>query len=104
MSLPLLCPLLAYPAGFDFLFVYWYMMRFVGRSPFSHSCLDIKTMAMTLMKGKSYRNATKRNWPKRWFFGCDKHTHKAIDDAREQGKSFCNMLEEARGNPMPEPQ
>ena len=27
----------AYPAGFDFLFVYWYLIRFVGESPFSFS-------------------------------------------------------------------
>ena len=27
----------AYPAGFDFLFVYWYLIRFVGESPFSHA-------------------------------------------------------------------
>jgi len=33
----------AYPAGYDFLFVYWYLMRFAGESPFSHSALDIKT-------------------------------------------------------------
>ena len=26
----------AYPAGFDFMFVYWYLMRFVGESPFSN--------------------------------------------------------------------
>ena len=24
----------AYPAGFDFLFVYWYLIRFTGASPF----------------------------------------------------------------------
>jgi hypothetical protein len=34
----------AYPAGFDFLFVYWYLIRFVGESPFSHSALDISRM------------------------------------------------------------
>src|SRR5947209_8140321 len=27
----------AYPAGFDFLFVYWYLIRFAGESPFSFS-------------------------------------------------------------------
>src|SRR5439155_18311200 len=32
-----------YPAGYDFLFVYWYLIRFVGQSPFSFSALDIKT-------------------------------------------------------------
>ena len=36
----------AYPAGFDFLFVYWYLIRFAGESPFSFSALDIKTFAM----------------------------------------------------------
>ena len=81
-----------YPAGYDFLFVYWYLMRFVGESPFSHSALDIKTFAMALMKS-DYRTATKRNMPKRWF---DKlpHTHVALDDAIEQGALFCNMLKE----------
>lgn len=82
----------AYPAGFDFLFVYWYLIRFTGESPFSHSALDIKTFAMALL-GKPYRDSTKRNMPARWF---DKlpHTHVALDDAIEQGALFCNMLRE----------
>lgn len=79
-----------YPAAYDFLFVYWYLMRFAGESPFSHSALDIKTFAMVLLK-TNYRDATKRNMPKAWF---DKlpHTHVALDDAIEQGALFCNML------------
>src|SRR5882672_10910769 len=40
----------AYPAGFDFLFVYWYLIRFTGESPFSHSALDIKTYAMAMLR------------------------------------------------------
>lgn len=84
----------AYPAGFDFLFVYWYLMRFVGESPFSHSALDMKSFAMAVMK-KDFRDSTKRNMPKNWF---DKlpHTHIALDDAIEQGALFCNMLRESR--------
>jgi hypothetical protein len=84
----------AYPAGFDFLFVYWYLMRFVGESPFSHSALDVKSFAMAVMK-KDYRESTKKNMPKHWF---DKmpHTHVALDDAIEQGALFCNMLKESR--------
>ena len=84
----------AYPAGFDFTFVYWYLIKFAGRSPFSHSALDIKTMAM-MMLGKGYRGATKRNMPKRWF-DPGLHTHVALDDAKEQGALFCNMLAEFR--------
>jgi hypothetical protein len=39
-----------YPAGFDFLFVYWYLIRFAGESPFGFSALDIKIYAMALLK------------------------------------------------------
>jgi hypothetical protein len=51
-----------YPAGFDFLFVYWYLIRFAGESPFSFSALDIKTYAMALLK-KDYRKCTKGGMP-----------------------------------------
>ena len=87
----------AYPAGFDFLFMYWYMLRFAERSPFSHSALDIKTYAMALLK-KPYRESTKRNMPKHWFPQCP-HTHVALDDAREQGLLFINMLKENLARP-----
>jgi hypothetical protein len=85
----------AYPAGFDFLFVYWYLIRFTGDSPFSFSALDIKTYAMALLR-KDYRQSTKRNMPRRWFDPLP-HTHRALDDAVEQGALFCNMLAENRG-------
>jgi hypothetical protein len=82
----------AYPAAFDFMFVYWYLIRFAGESPFSHSALDIKTYAMALL-GKPYRESTKANMPARWF-DPQPHTHQALDDAIEQGALFCNMLAE----------
>lgn len=80
----------AYPAGFDFLFVYWYLMRFVGESPFSFSALDIKSYAMAVLK-TSYRDSTKKNFPKSWFDPIP-HTHVALDDAIGQGALFCNIL------------
>ena len=82
----------AYPAGFDFLFVYWYLIRFAGASPFSFSALDMKTYAMALLKTE-YRDAVKKNMPQRWFDPLP-HTHVALDDAIEQGALFCNMLAE----------
>jgi DNA polymerase III alpha subunit (gram-positive type) len=82
----------AYPAAFDFMFVYWYLRRFVGESPFGHSALDLKTLAMALL-GKPYRDSVKRNMPPRWFDRLP-HTHRALDDALEQGALFCNMLAE----------
>jgi hypothetical protein len=79
-----------FPASFDFLFVYWYLIRFTGRSPFGFAALDIKTMAM-MMLGKEYRHCSKKDLPRRWFDDLP-HTHVALDDAIEQGAMFCNML------------
>jgi hypothetical protein len=81
-----------YPAAFDFLFVYWYLIRFAGASPFSFSALDVKTYAMALLR-QDYRQSVKRNMPRRWFDPLP-HTHRALDDAIEQGALFCNMLAE----------
>jgi hypothetical protein len=80
----------AYPAAYDFMFVYWYLIKFTRESPFSHSALDIKSYAMAVM-GTEYRESAKRNMPKRWFEKLP-HTHVALDDAIGQGVLFCNML------------
>ena len=81
----------AYPAGFDFMFIYWYLMRFLAKSPFSFSCLDIKTYAMAVLK-MPFRQTTKKNMPKAWFEGLPPHEHIACSDAREQGLLFLRML------------
>ena len=93
-SLPGIPVFVGYPAAYDFMFVYWYLIRFTGESPFSHSALDIKTMAMALLKS-DYRKSSKKNMPKSWFDALP-HTHCALDDAIEQGALFCNMLIELR--------
>lgn len=85
----------AYPAGFDFLFTYWYLINFTGTSPFSFSCLDIKTLAMAALKC-NYKKASKRNMPKRWFAENVSHTHVAEEDAIEQGFLFCNIWKEVK--------
>jgi hypothetical protein len=75
--------------------VYWYLLSFVGRSPFSFSAVDVKSFAMALLR-KPYRDCTKRNFPKHWFAENASHTHVALDDAREQGLMFINMLKESK--------
>lgn len=85
--------MVCYPAGFDFLFMYWYIMNFVGHSPFSHSCVDVRSYIMA-MRQTGYKKTGKRYWPKRWFPKNMPHTHVAIDDAREQGLSFINIHKE----------
>lgn len=90
-----------YPASYDFMFVYWYLMRFAGESPFSHSALDIKTLAMAAL-GTGYRDAVKRNMPREWF-EARPHNHVALDDAIGQGLLFCNALAAVRRRLLPAP-
>lgn len=91
----------AYPAGFDFTFVYWYLVRFTGGSPFSFAALDMKTLAMAAL-GCGYAAATKGRMPRAWFPDRP-HAHRALDDAVNQGVLFCNMLAASRTRPLPRP-
>lgn len=81
----------AYPAAFDFMFVYWYLMTFVGDSPFEHSALDIRSYAMAFLK-QNYSESGKDNLPAAWLENLPL-THIALDDAIQQGKLFCNLLQ-----------
>lgn len=80
----------AFPAAYDFMWMYWYLLRFVGESPFGFAALDVKSYAMAVMK-TGFREVAKRNMPKAWFDE-QPHTHVALDDAIEQGALFCNIL------------
>jgi DNA polymerase III alpha subunit (gram-positive type) len=82
---------IGYPVTYDFMFIYWYLIKFTGKSPFSFSGLDIKTLSMALMKS-TYQKATKKYMPGELFNKEFKHNHTALDDAIEQGYLFCNML------------
>lgn len=82
--------LVGYPVAFDFSFVYWYLTQFAGENPFGYSAIDIKTYAMAMLR-KPYRASGKRSMPAAWFDPVV-HSHVALDDAIEQGRLFCNML------------
>ncbi len=83
-----------YPAGFDFTFVYWYCHHFAKECPFGFQALDIKSYAMAIL-GTDFKSTIKKTMPKDWFPE-NKHTHIAVEDAREQGLLFLNMLRASR--------
>jgi len=84
--------LMGYPVTFDFMFVYWYTVKFAGYpTPFGFQGMDLKTMARDRMGG-AFRATTKRNMPKEWFKGAPPHTHDALDDAIGQGVLGMNLL------------
>lgn len=81
-----------WPSAWDFgTWVFWYLMRFVGRSPFSHGQhRDIRDVAAALM-GRPIRGMTKRTLP-RALLPDARHTHNALDDAVEQAELFANVM------------
>jgi hypothetical protein len=87
---------LAYPSGFDFPWVYYYLHKHFGRSIFQFQCIDIKSTAAAIL-GVPYQKATKKHMPKAWFESLPKHTHEAMQDAKEQGMLYFNMLRLGKG-------
>lgn len=80
-----------YPASYDWTFLYWYLIRFTGTSPFGHSgCLDMKTLYAT-KAGLPLRAVAKGTMP-RELLSRRRHTHHALDDAIEQAELFANLM------------
>ncbi|MFJ5632276.1 exonuclease [Streptomyces goshikiensis] len=95
---PVMC---AYPAAFDWMFLYWYLIEFGGDSPFGHSgCLDMKTLYAAKAR-VPLRAAVKGAMP-RGLLSDRPHTHHALDDAIEQAELMSNlMLWEPAGPELP---
>lgn len=81
----------AYPAGYDWTFVYWYLIAFAGESPYGFQAWDAKTYASAVLK-RDFRDTVKSKMPDDWFQDAKPHTHVAMDDAVEQGYMFARML------------
>jgi DNA polymerase III epsilon subunit-like protein len=82
----------AFNATFDWMFVYWYLRKYHGASPFGIAGLDIKAYAMGVL-GSSWRLTAKGRLlaarpelrPSR------RHSHHALDDAIEQADLFARL-------------
>jgi len=77
----------AYPLGFDWMFMHWYFIRFNGSSPFGFSsALDMKTIhqqkAGVTIDRAGLADLPVKLSPKR------EHTHNSLDDAIAQAEIF----------------
>jgi hypothetical protein len=100
-ALPGLPIFVAWPATWDFMWVYWYLIKFTGRRPFSEHGIDMRSYAMGMRK-REFGRCGKNYLPKRWI-SRRPHTHIALDDAHEQGELFIQMLRENMTAPEREP-
>jgi hypothetical protein len=84
--------LVAYPLSFDWSWLYWYFTKFaMGGSPFNHSlCYDVKT-AFAVKAGVPISEAGRSKLLPS-LRSRSKHTHHALDDAKEQAEVFATVF------------
>jgi ribonuclease T len=81
----------AFNAPFDWMFVNDYFHRYLGRNPFGHAALDIKSYYMGLT-GVRWEETSMTSVGQR-YLGRQELTHHALRDAMDQGEIFRKMLE-----------
>lgn len=91
--------LVGFPASYDAMWLNYYWWKYIGtKPPFSHSALDIKTLAMAV-SGLEYKHCGKKSLSHRYpdiWSGIPRHTHRAEEDAKEQAWIFLGLLVRAK--------
>lgn len=83
--------LVGYPVVFDWMFLHWYFVNFLGESPFGFSgALDMKTMYQQ-KAGVALEAAGRADLPPS-LHSTREHTHHARDDAIEQADIFARLF------------
>ena len=75
---------------FDWSFIHWYFIKFLGRNPFGISGLDIKAYFMG--KHQVAWHGTIKKKVRALYPPQTAHTHNALDDAKEQAEIFTQMI------------
>lgn len=73
-------------APFDWMFVDDYFHRLLGRNPFGHTALDIKSYALGVLGGSWTETSMRYLSPR--FLGGRKLAHNALGDAQDQAELF----------------
>jgi DNA polymerase III epsilon subunit-like protein len=89
--------MVAFNAAFDWSFINWYFLHFEVDNPFGIGAVDIKSYYMGL-SGASWAESRSSAIPD-FYTGRGRHTHNALDDAREQASMFARMLAANRLEP-----
>ena len=84
----------AFNAAFDWMFICDYFHRYLGRNPFGHSAIDIKSYYMG-QAGVAWAE-TAMNYLAPVYLQGRRLTHNALEDAQEQAILFRKLLERSR--------
>lgn len=86
--------MVGFNAVFDWQFINYYFIKYLGYNPFGINALDIKAYFAGMMNVKWYETTKKRIKHRNPIFQTTaKHTHNALQDSIEQAELFRKMLE-----------
>lgn len=81
-----------WPLSYDWMWMYWYMMKYASVSPFGHSsAIDMKTW-FSAKTNIPLNEVRRKNVYKHLNLKPLPHTHNALDDAREQGQVWQSLI------------
>jgi ribonuclease T len=89
----------AFNAAFDWMFINYYFIHYLGHNPFGHAALDIKAFYMG-WAGVPWSQTSWR-FISPGYVEETQLTHHALQDALDQAKLFKNMLDEMRKRDIP---
>ncbi len=90
----------AFNAPFDWMFINDYFHRFLGRNPFGHAALDIKSFYMGLAGVPWAETSMRAIGP--LYLGDRQFTHHALRDAMDQADLFRKLASEALARSQPD--
>jgi DNA polymerase III epsilon subunit-like protein len=93
VSAPLKPVFVAFNAPFDWMFVNDYFHRYLGRNPFGHNALDIRTFYMAV-KRLPWSEASMRSASQTYLESSQPLSHHALQDALDQAIIFSRLLSE----------
>jgi len=84
----------AFNAAFDWMFINDYFFRYLGRNPFGHSALDIKSYFMGHAEVTWNQTSMRQVGPR--YLGKHQLAHNALQDTLDQAEIFRRMLNQDR--------
>jgi DNA polymerase III alpha subunit (gram-positive type) len=81
---------IGYNAAFDWMFVHWYFIHFIGENPFGYSALDIKSYYAGLAHVESWADTGMKKLPPE-YAPTRELSHSAKDAALQQAEIFEKM-------------
>lgn len=88
-ALPGIPKLLGWPLTVDFMFIYWYYVKFVDEDPpFGYDGIDIQSYAMARLGFSTISEVSRKDVIKRLCIPAVDFLHDSLDDAAQQAKLF----------------